>query len=273
MPKDAASSLLQQSGLSNEILGNIWHSCKTSQFPDLQEDEFVNMMNMAQLHLKPYDWFITDKKRETYAKEFQGIGTYQGNVRKADVYLFVRSNIKLFTIQLFDNVYEMVDVNFVDNLTLDQFTILRHVIDEYTQGVTLPSNIPINILGNVASQQIEVATRATSQASLGLNLANDYLANVDSNKTSTETLNSDVNGDLDQDVKIMKDLVLSKLQLPDELKSLEFHGNICYLLLLDEMIDINQELSTLEVSEVIPRKLAKIKELESLIEKEKLTML
>eukprot|EP00835_Amoeboradix_gromovi_P003272 NODE_209_length_14693_cov_0.335617.p7 type:complete len:295 gc:universal NODE_209_length_14693_cov_0.335617:7806-6922(-) len=273
--KDIATNLLQQSGLPNDILGNIWHSCKSSQFPDLLEDEFVNMMNTAQHHLKPYDWFITDSKKKLYSKEFQSIGTFHGNIRKSDLYSFVKSNLKFFTIQLFDNLYRMVDINNVDNITIDQFTVLRHIVDEHSKGVVIPSSIPVNILGNIASHPINTNTRTGNKSSNAPILANEYWNTIQTSEVhnSTEVINSDAGNDLDQDIKALKDGIIDKLEIPKGLKALEFDGKITYLLFLNELMDISQECSQPEVKDIITAKKAKILELEAAIMKEKSTML
>eukprot|EP00834_Sanchytrium_tribonematis_P006353 NODE_460_length_7198_cov_0.858290.p5 type:complete len:298 gc:universal NODE_460_length_7198_cov_0.858290:5101-5994(+) len=276
--KDNAIVLLQQSGLSTEILGNIWHSCKQTQFADLTEQEFTSMMSMAQQHLNitSYNWNISQTKKKDYAKEILSIGTYQKCVRKFDVQSFIRTNFKQFPLQYFDIVYNMIDINQVENLTTDQFNVLRHVIDEYRQGIPIPNTIPLNILGSVSTIPVDMLTRSGSKEFNGSMRAEEYLNRIQTSssvETSSEVLNSEPTGDLEVDLKNIKQSVLNKLSLPEELKSIEFDGKMTYLLLLNEMLEIHSSLTDPELEDFISKKENRIEELKKLIENEKLTML
>ena len=276
-----AISYLQLSGLPNDVLGRIWQSCKStdSRFPDLLETEFVNMMNQAAQYLKEYDWFIPDIKKEKYDRELTSIGTYHGHVRKMDVYSFVKVNIKLFSMDLFEQLFKLVDINNVENLTPDQFYVLRHIVDEYVQGISIPTTIPIKVLGTVAIEPINTMTRTGAKASTGHVLAEEYWNKIQSTEsintthTSSETINSEFGGDLEQDIKALKDNLLYHLDIPDELKGLEFDGNLYYSLMLQEMMEINEKVLDADIAKLIADKNAKIRELEDAIQKEKMTML
>ena len=266
MPKDVATQLLQQSGLSNEILGNIWHSCKTSGFPDLTMDEFVGMMTMASQHVIPYDWNVNYLKKADYQREFQTIGSYQGCVKKADIQAFLKMNHKYFPIQLFDTVYNLVDIHQVDNVTIDQFTILRHIIENFNLGTSLPAQIPVQVLGNISSKPIEKPSPSV--------VASEYLSRVSTlSVASTESLNKPQDDDLESDIKRLKSELLNRLHFPLELKQIDFEDKIPHLLLVQEFIALYE--SATSDSKLLREddKLKKIASLEAAIEKEKLTNL